>query len=183
MSKIIFGFVGEIASGKGTACEYLINNYQAGYYRFSTIIRDIIKRLYIAEDREHLQKMSSVLRENFGQDIFAKVMAEDVNNDKHTIICVDGIRRQDDIIYLKKIPGFILVNIFADLETRYQRIVKRSENQDDKAKTFEQFKKDHENENEALIEETGKQASEKIDNNGTEAELVEQIEKMVEKYK
>ncbi|HUT22136.1 MAG TPA: AAA family ATPase [Candidatus Bipolaricaulota bacterium] len=182
MNKIIFGFVGEIASGKGTACDYLINKYAAGYHRYSTILRDITDRLYLEQSRENLQDLSTILRNRFGQDLFAQVMAKEVEDDPAEIICVDGIRRPDDIIHLKQLPGFILVSIVADMKTRHKRIVERAENTDDQIKTFEEFKKDHENENEKSIRVVAQDAKEKIDNNGSHDKLFEQIDSLVEKY-
>ena len=183
MKKIIFGFVGEIASGKGTACDYLINKYQAGYHRYSTIMRDVAKRLYLEENRDNLQKLSKVLRENFSQDIFAKVIAKDVQNDSHSFICLDGIRRPEDIEYVKKIDNFVLINVHADMKTRYERLINRTENTDDKQKTFEQFQTDHEYETEKTIRIIAAKADEKIDNNGSRKDLEHQIDNLVEKYK
>lgn len=182
MKKIIFGLVGEISSGKGTVCDYLIKKYHAGYHRYSTILRDILNRLHLENNRENLQKLSTVLRENFSQDLFAKVITEDVKNDPNKIVCLDGIRRAEDISYIKKLPGFVLVNIYADLEKRYERLIKRSENPDDHKKTLEEFKKDHEQETEKTIAAVAAGADEKIDNNGSLEELYEKIDQLVKKY-
>jgi len=182
MNKIIFGFVGEIASGKGTSCDYLMNNYNAGYHRYSTILRDIADRLFLDQSRENLQDLSTILREKFGQDLFAKVIAKEVEKNPAKIVCVDGIRRPDDIVHLKKLPGFILINIFADMDKRYQRIVERAENVDDTVKTFEQFKADHENENEKTIALVAEAAKKKIDNNGSFDQLYAQLDELVDKY-
>jgi len=182
MDKIIFGFVGEIASGKGTSCDYLIKKYNAGYYRYSTILRDVCDRLYLEQSRENMQNLSTLLREKFGEDLFAKVIAKEVENDPAKIVCVDGIRRPDDILYLKKMPGFILINIFADMEKRYQRIIARTENTDDKQKTFEEFKTDHQKEAEQTIAQIAAQAQEKVDNNESFEKLYEQLDTLVKKH-
>lgn len=182
MKKIIFGFVGQIASGKGTAAAYLQKKYGAGVYRFSTMLRDVLARLYLEESRKNLQTLSTIIRENFGEDTLAKVIAEDVKKDDNKIIAIDGIRRPDDIKYLKKIPGFTLAHLFADLEKRFDRISRRGENTDDTKKTFAEFKAEHEQESELKIQEIANDAKEKIDNNGTLTELHAQLDKLVEKY-
>lgn len=179
MEKLIIGFVGEMASGKGTACDYLIEKYNAGYYKFSTIMRDILDRLHLPQARENMQTLSTVLRQNFGEDLFAKVITGDVENDKTEIVCVDGIRRVADIKYLKQLSNFHLVHIYADEMNRYKRIIERSENSDDKSKTFEQFQKDQTRETEQTIPQVVAEAETKINNNGTKEELFEQIEKLV----
>ena len=182
MSKIIIGLVGQIASGKGTATDYLKEKYNANSYRFSTMLRDVLDRLYVEQSRTNLQALSTFVREKYGEDTLAKVIAEDVKNDETDIIVVDGVRRPDDIKYLKQIPGFILVHVFADMETRLERISVRGENTDDNKKTLEEFKKEHEQESELKVSEIAETAPEKIDNNGDYDSLHEQLDQLVKKY-
>lgn len=179
MEKIILGITGEIASGKGTTAKYLIEKYSATTHRFSTALRDVAKRVYLEESRENLQKISTMLRENFGDDILSKVIFYDVNNDKNKIITIDGVRRMGDIEFLKQIPGFKLVYAEASMENRYQRIIKRGENVDDNTKTFEDFKKDHEREAELQIKDLKNVADFVIDNNGSLDDLYNQIDSIL----
>ncbi|MFA5358379.1 MAG: AAA family ATPase [Patescibacteria group bacterium] len=179
--KIILGFVGEMVSGKGTACKYLKEKYNAPSYRFSTILRDVLDRLYLEINRKNMQNLSMILRQNFNENIFAKVIAEDVKNDPAQIITVDGVRRLADISYLKEIPGFYLIYLTADEKIRYQRIIDRGENTDDKNKTFAEFQVEQHAEAENEIGPTGQTANLTITNNGTLAELQEQIEKILKK--
>lgn len=181
-NKIIIGFTGQIASGKGTACNYLVEKYEASTHRFSTALRDLCDRLYLAKSRDNLQTMSTAVRNYFGDDMLSKVMAEDAAHDANNIICIDGVRRPGDVKNLRQIPGFILVHIFADMEKRFDRIIKRGENIDDTKKTFEEFKTDHEKEAEIQIVDIAKEADEVIDNNGTLKDLYTQLDKLVEKY-
>ncbi len=182
MDKIIFGFVGQIASGKGTAVKHLKTKYNASTYRFSTMLTDVLNRLYLENNRENLQKLSQIIRENFGEETMARVMAEDVKNDKNNLIAIDGVRRPGDVVNLKEIPGFILVNITADIEKRYERIIKRTEKVDDVGKTLKEFKTDHKREAELKIEEIASQATDTIDNNGSLEDLHTQLDKLIEKY-
>jgi len=179
--KIILGFVGEMVSGKGTIAEYLQKNHGGSTHRFSTMLRDIADRLYLKKSRLNLQKLSQILRENFSQDIMARVMAEDVKNDTNKVVIVEGIRRFADIEYLKRIEGFKLVYITADIKTRYRRLTKRQENSDDQTKSFEGFQEDHEHESESQIEEVGKTAEYKINNNGNFEELYKQVLEILNK--
>ena len=133
--KIILGFAGEIASGKGTAAKYLVERHKAATYRFSTMLRDIVERLYLSVDREHMQRTSTMLRREFGEDVLAKVMFEDARNDTHQLIVIDGVRRLEDVKYLREIPEFKLCYVSAPLKTRYERLLTRGENADDSAKT------------------------------------------------
>jgi len=113
----------------------------------------------------------------------AKVMVEDVKKDNHEIIAVDGVRRLADIEYLKKIPGFKLVYIDADIEKRFERIKKRNENPDDAGKTFEQFKKDNEGEADAQIKNLKSEADYVMDNNWTIEYLYRQVDETIRKCK
>ncbi len=181
-NKIILGFTGFIASGKGTAAEYLAEKYNAPSYRFSTMLRDILNRIYVESSRDNLIKTSEFIRETFGEDTMAITLGKDVEKDQSDIIVVDGIRRMADIEYLKKMDGFILIHIDANPKIRYERLIKRSENTDDQTKTYEEFLKDHERSTEISIREVAEHAMEKIDNSGTFEELNKQIDNIIQKY-
>jgi len=180
--KIIFGFTGLIASGKGTAAKYIEQKYSAANLRFSTMLRDVLSRLYLPQSRDMLVKLSETIRANFGEDSFAKVMAQDAKNNKKDIIVIEGIRRPADITYLSKLPNFVLVEIFADPKIRYERLIKRGENADDNTKTYEQFLEDHKRSTELSILDVLKSATEHIDNNGSTEDLHNQLDKLVKKY-
>ncbi len=181
--KIILGLAGEMASGKGTTAKYLTKKYKSQAYRFSTALREVARRMYLEENRENLQKLSTIFRQNFFDDILSAVIAKDIKKDKNNIIAVDGVRRMADVTYLKKFSGFKLVYIDAKLDKRYERIVKRSENTDDHKKTFKQFKKDHQREAETQVKNLKKQADFIIDNNGSFRKLYAQIDELVKTIK
>lgn len=177
---IILGLAGEIASGKGTVAKYIMEKYNGSSHRFSTMLRDVARRMYLEENRENLQKISTIFRENFFDDILSSVIAKDVKNDNHGVIAIDGVRRLADIAYLKKLEGFKLVYIEALLEKRYERITQRGENSDDNNKTLEEFKKDHEREAELQIRELKNHSNYVVDNNGSFDELYKQVDKIIE---
>jgi len=175
-NKIILGFIGYIASGKGTSCAYLKEKHGAQIFRFSTILRDILDRLYLPQSRENMQSASSALRQIFGEDLLAQTIANDAKKSTASIIALDGVRRLADIKYLQENPDFHLVEIIADQKIRYERLLKRSENSDDQEKTFEEFQKDEQQETELQIKEVAKIAEFHINNNGTFDDLYRQIE-------
>lgn len=179
MKKIILGFAGEIASGKGTATKYAVEKYDAASGRFSTMLRDVLNRLYIEESRENLQKISSALRQTFGDDLMAKVIFGDAESNTNSILVIDGVRRLPDIEYLRKLPEFKLVYIETDMQKRFERIKKRGENADDNTKTFEEFQKDHEGEAELRVKDLKNHADYVVENDGTFEELYAQIDKII----
>lgn len=180
--KIILGFAGEMASGKGTAAKYLAERHGAVTYRFLTILRDVLRRVHLPEDRATIQKVSTFLRKEFGEDVLAKVMFEDAKNDTHPLIVIDGVRRLEDVKYLRVIPEFKLCYITAPIRTRYERLTLRGENPDDKTKTYGEFEKDHEGEPEREISKLEAFAVEVIDNGGTLPELHQSLDSILKKY-
>ncbi len=181
-NKIIFGFVGDLASGKGTAAKYLQEKYGATTYRFSTMLRDILDRVYVPKSRENLQQLSTFLRESYGQDVMSRVIAEDVARDNNTLVIVEGIRRPSDIEYLKKLEGFHLVYLTGEPRIRWERLVARKENPGDSEKTFEEFLRDEQAEADKLIKELGNTAPDKIENNGGFDEFYQKLDTLVSTY-
>ena len=173
--------VGPISSGKGTASQYLKDKYNAEIFRFSTILRDVLDRLHLEQSRENMQILSTSLRSTFGEDLLSKVIYNDLKNSKSDIVVLDGVRRQSDIQYIKEDPDFHLVEIDADSQIRFDRIIKRGENSDDKKKTFEDFLADEQRETELQIKAVAETAEYHLDNNGTTAELYDQIEEILNK--
>lgn len=183
MSKIILGLAGEIASGKGTIAKYIVERYHGKSYRFSTMLRDLLDRLYLEHSRENMQTMSTMIRQSFGEDIMARVMVEDIKKESTDVIAIDGVRRLADIKYLRHLPGFKLAFIEADMKRRYERIVQRGENPDDKEKTLEEFEREHKQESELQIKDLRKNADLIINNDGSQEDVYAQVDKMMKEIK
>ncbi len=177
--KLILGFVGHGASGKGAASDYVQKKYNAGYFRYSKMLYDLVTRLYLPADRDHLIRMSEIVRHEFGEGTLARVMKEDVMNDPHEIICVDGIRRLADISELRTVPGFKIVYIDTDIKIRYARLIQRNEKPDDQTKTFEQFLADEQRPTEISIDEVAREADVVLHNDGTIEEFHAQLDKLI----
>ena len=183
MSKIIIGLVGSLASGKETAKKYLAEKYDAKDCRFSSILRDILERAALPNSRDNLQKLSTVLRENFGENLLAKAIAMDASKLEADIVVIDGVRRFTDIEHLNELENFILVKIDADSKIRYERMKARNENHGDDKKTFEEFLEDHMKEADKQIPEVMKTAKHSIDNSETFDDLYKQIDEIIQKLK
>jgi dephospho-CoA kinase len=181
MSKVILGLVGSLASGKETTKKYLAEKYNAKDCKFSSILRDVLSRTVIPVSRENLQKVSTVLRANFGEDLLAKAIANDASKLDADVVVIDGVRRPTDIEHLIKLPNFFLIKIDAEPHLRYERMLKRNENEGDDKKTFEQFMKDHEAEADNLIPVVMESAKYSIDNSGDFENLYKQIDKIIKK--
>lgn len=183
MEKIIIGLVGPIASGKGVTKRYIEEKYQGKDCRFSSILRDILNRVNLPTSRENLQKISTVLRQSFGEDLLAKAISIDASRLEAGIVVIDGVRRMADIKYLRELPNFFLVKIDAEHTERHQRVIRRNENPGDDKKSFEDFVKDHEAEADREVPIVMEEAKYSIHNNGTIEELYTQIDNLIDELK
>ena len=183
MKKIILGLAGEMASGKSTVAKYIAEKYDGEVFRFSNILRDALGRIHKDNSRENLQMMSTMLREAYGEDVLARAMASDAKNAVSDIIAVDGVRRLGDIEHLKRLDGFYLVYLEADIKKCHERLAVRGEKTDDNGKTFEEFKKDRAREAERQITKLKKYADIIIDNDSDLKSLYKNIDKFIKKVK
>jgi dephospho-CoA kinase len=181
MPKLIIGLTGQLASGKSAVAAYLIKNYQAESFGFSQPLRDVLKRLYLEETRANLANLSEILRGRFGSDLISRVITEDLKMSSADLVVLDGIRRLPDIALTKNLPGFALVRVEADEQTRYQRLIGRQQNQDDGQKTFEQFLKDHEAEADRQIPLVMAEADYTLNNSDSLKNLHKQIDELIKK--
>lgn len=178
--KIVLGFVGPMGAGKGASCAYLHEHHGVATVRYSSMLRDILTRLYLPHTRDNMIKISEAIREAFGDDIMARTVLAEIREHVASIVCVDGIRRMKDIDVLRKeLPGFRLAYIDAAMETRYARITRRGENADDAAKTYEQFVAEHARSTEQTIAQVANTADVRIDNNGTREQLYKQLDALL----
>ena len=177
--KIILGITGEIASGKDTVTQYLIEKHGAKPFHFSDPLRDILDRLHLPQVRKNFSSLSHAVRTAFGEDILAHVIENDAKKDKHTLVVIDGIRRLSDIDLVKEAPEFTLIYIEADMERRHERLTKRRQNADDAKKTFEEFKQDHLLETEMTIPPLRVNARFIINNDSTLEDLYRKIDQVM----
>tara|TARA_Y100000310_G_C20495744_1_gene721444 strand:- start:608 stop:1009 length:402 start_codon:yes stop_codon:yes gene_type:complete len=130
-----------------------------------------------------MQEISTILRKQFGEDLIAKVMVENIKATKAEIVTIDGIRRHTDIANIEQLPNFNLIYVTASPKTRYDRLTARGQNSGDKQKTFEEFKADENRESEQQIREVGLIAKHKIDNESSLEDFYKQLEDIITKIK
>lgn len=182
MSKIILGIIAKNAGGKTTATEYLKSKYSAVSFRFSNPLKDILNRLHLESSRENFQTLSTVLRQNFSEDILSRVIAEDVKTADAKIVITEGVRRPTDVKYLKDLPGYHLIYIETEAKTRYDRLKRRVEKPGDQTKTWKEFLAEEKQESEKKIDEIAAAAEFKIDNNGSLQNLYQQLDELIHRY-
>ena len=177
--KIILGVSGEIASGKDTVGDYLAEMHGVAKLRFSQPLRDILDRLGLDQNREHMAKLSLYLRKAFGEDILSRVILKEAEGSESMFVVVDGIRRLPDMVQMETDEHFYFCYVDVSPEKRFERLTKRRQNTDDASKTEVQFEKDSQLETEIGIRNLKDRAEFVIDNNGTLEELKAQVDEMV----
>lgn len=180
--KHVMVFVGLPGSGKDTCTGYLSKKYGTTIFSFTTMLKDALNRFYLEYNRDNLIKISEAIRQTFGENTMAKTMAKDAENSDATLIAIGNARRLADIEFLSKMEGFILIEISADMQTRFDRVKNRGEKTSDATQTFEQFVADHQRSTELSIPEVAAQATEHINNDGNLEGLHIQLDKLVQKY-
>lgn len=177
--RIVLAISGDIASGKNEMSDYIKRKYKGYSYRSSGFLRDILKRMNMSETRENMQKLSTVIRNNFGEDIISHIAASDLEKVKNKLIAINGVRRSSDLDCLRKYFRVELIYIKSKFENRFERINKRSENKDDMMKTLAKFKKDHKREAEGQIKDLQEKADHIIENDGTLEDFYKSIDNII----
>lgn len=179
MNKIVLGIVGEISSGKTTLTDYIKKTHKISSWRFSDILRDVLKKINIEETRSNMQNLSTMFRQTFGENLLSKVLAENISKSSDNFIIVEGIRRPSDISYLKNIDGFHIIAIDVNEKNRFKRLIERSENPDDQNKTWEKFQEEGAQESEEQIKVVMKTADFILNNNESLKDLHRQIDELI----
>ena len=181
--KFVIGFTGHIHAGKTSCCQHVISKFgqqNVFYTRFSDPLRKILNILHQNDQRENMQRLSTILRKEFGQDLLAQIIYEQIVSEVNKVVTVDSIRMVIDIKFIKRIPNFYLVSVNAVPEIRYQRLIRHKENTGDEFKSFEQFLKEEKQESESQILEVMRMADFHIINNTDNIEnLYDQLDEIL----
>jgi dephospho-CoA kinase len=182
MPSLILGLTGQIGSGKGYICDYLVEHYGAEMFKFSTYLSRSLEVMALENSRDNLIKMSETLRRTFGEDALSHAVAYHAAKSSAPISVIDGIRRVQDLKELETQPNFKLAAVDADQKIRYERIANRGEKSDEAELTWEQFLDNEMRSTEVTVPETMTRATLRITNNGTQADLERQIDALMAQH-
>jgi dephospho-CoA kinase len=132
---MILGFTGSFCSGKDTVAGYIVEKYNFIHFSLSDIIREVMKKEGIETTRENLIVFGTKLRKENGNGALAKI-AEKKMNEKNNY-CITSIRHPDEVKELRKNKNFILINVDAPQNIRFERMIKRNRAGD--PETLEKF--------------------------------------------
>ncbi|OEG70542.1 hypothetical protein ATZ36_00720 [Candidatus Endomicrobiellum trichonymphae] len=120
---MIIGLTGACCSGKDTIAEYISKKHGYKHYSLSDILREIMKEKGIELTRENLVAFGTELREENGNEILAKKVLEKI--DLNGRFCITSIRHTGEVEKLRERKDFILVNITAPQNMRFERMRNR----------------------------------------------------------
>lgn len=173
---MIIGLTGRNCAGKGVVMNFLSN---IGFicYSLSDVIREELTNAGIEIRRDVLIEKGRELRSQFGPAILAERVAIKLDTEKN--YAIDSIRHPAEVEVFRRRKDFVLMEIIASPENRFERIKKRGREHD--PKTYQEFLKyeaeEEQNENyegqQLLL--CSKLADIKIENNSTIEELYQQL--------
>lgn len=177
---MIIGLTGKNAAGKGEVAAYL-KEKSFYYYSLSDVIREALEHQKIPITRDALILTGNELRAKFGPDVLARRTMEKLDPNRNYVI--DSIRNPAEIKALRESNRFLLLNIDANPQVRFERIRERKRESD--PQTIEEFIEKEEAERRNLpehmqsIEACQELADQTITNDGSLQELHDKVQKVV----
>ncbi len=127
--KVLICVTGYPGSGKSVFAS-VGKEFNLKTFTMGDIVREETLKKYGVINRETLGKMAEELRNKFGEDAVAHLLAKKLVGEKDNVLIVDGVRSMREVDILKKIGSVILIAIIAKRMTRYQRLLKRKRHDD-----------------------------------------------------
>ena len=181
----IIGLTGPAAAGKWTVVDYLVKKYGFRHYSVSGYLTEKIKEAGLEVNRDSMRYMANHLRSEYGSSyIVEQLFAQAQENEQNAII--ESIRALWEVEKLKENADFILLSIDADQRTRYERALLRKSEKDQISweQFLEQERLEAENSDPSKqnIIACQKIADIQINNNWTEEELYNELDKIFSIY-
>jgi dCMP deaminase len=173
---MIIGLTGKNGAGKGEVAAFL-RDKSFYYHSLSDVIRDELSARGLAVTRDALIQTGNELRQQHGPDVLARMTLKKIDPNRNYI--VDSIRNPSEVVALRQNGDFVLLNVEAPPEIRFERIRSRAREQD--PKTLEEFLRVEEAEKKRKaahhqsIEETQAMADFTISNEGSLEDLHQKV--------
>ncbi len=178
---MLIGLTGRYASGKSTVVDWLVSRGFASE-SCSDSIRVYLKENGIEESRENLIEGGNELRRTGGPGILAEMLLERLDG-KDAVI--DSIRTPGEVEALRVREDFVLIEVRAGMETRWQRAKSRARTGDisDKQTFFANEEKEAvaKNESGQALNATAEMVDLVLINDGSIEDLFSELEEMLER--
>lgn len=179
----IIAFVGLPLSGKTTASK-IAEELGIPVVVMGDVVREEVRRRGLELTDENAGRVATELRENEGMDAIAKRCISKIREklSERGIVVVDGIRGIAEVERFREEFGddFILINIEAPLEVRFERALKRK--RDDDVKTLDDLKRRDERELSWNMGEAIRLADITIENVGGIDEFKEKVREVIKHF-
>ena len=173
---MIIGLTGKNGSGKGEVAAFL-RDKSFYYYSLSDVIREELESQKIPITREALIAAGNELRQKHGADVLARLTLKKIDPNRNYV--VDSIRNPVEVQALKQAGDFLLLNIEAPPEVRFDRIRSRKREQDpqtlDEFLQVEQAERQSKSQHKQSIEDCQSMADYTIVNDGTVQDLHKKV--------
>ena len=179
---MLIGLTGRYASGKSTVVDWLVSRGFASE-SCSDSIQVYLKENGIEESRENLIEGGNELRRTGGPGILAEMLLERLDG-KDAVI--DSIRTPGEVEALREREDFVLIEVRAGMEARWQRAKSRGRTGDisDKQTFFANEEKEAvaKDESGQALNATAEMADLIIINDGSIEDLYSDLEEMLERF-
>lgn len=176
---IVIGIVGSKASGKDTIAKYIAEKYNGAHHSHSEILDDVLALLELPNSRENAIKLVA-FREVFGENVLVNALNKKVKVKDVPVVIITGIRFKNEFDNIRSYSNNKIISVNADVMVRFERQHLRHEKADDQTVDLNKFVELEQAETERNIEELSKNADFQIENNGTEEQLFEKVDAILQ---
>ncbi len=176
---MIIGITGLIGAGKTTVVDFL---KQKGfeYQSVRGFINQELDKRKLEKNRDNMREVANELRKKHG----ASYIVEELYKKSKGNVIIESIRTIGEVKALKNKKNFVLLGVTADPRIRYERIFKRKSSSDNVS--FQKFleqeaQENNESEDEQNLKACLEQADYILENNGSEDELKQKTEDLINK--
>ena len=183
---MIIGITGSLGGGKGTVVDYLTTKKNFKHYSSSDLLVEILKERGETVDRDGMNRVANELRAKNPAGVPAETYQRYQAEDGESDAIFEALHSVPEVEFVKSIGGVVL-GVTADPEVRYGRIQSRGGVKDavSKEKFIEQQQREEtgsSDPNKSNIFDALQAADFVIENNGTLAELHEQVDNFLAHY-
>ena len=127
-SKTLIAIVGLPASGKSTAIESVTEF--GPIVIMGDVVRDETEARTMAPTPKNIGRVAQSLRKEFGLGIIAQRCVEKINSINGSVIFIDGIRSEEEVILFRKNNSLYVIAITCPNPVRFNRIKSRGRSDD-----------------------------------------------------
>jgi len=178
MKYKFIGLTGTNAAGKGEAAAFFADRGYR-YHSLSDVIREELAGRGQETSRDNLIRTGNELRLRHGNDVLARRISERLAPPA----VIDSIRNIQEVLFLRRLDGFILIAVDAPVEIRFERARQRGRNES--AHSLGEFRKKEEEElaggrNEQHLKTVMAAADVTVTNDGTLEEFHRKLKGLIE---